>query len=222
MRVLLIDCYIDDAGSGQFFAPIIANELHIVRAPFAPIDVEPADAAASVLSGSRASANDDAPWVHHSRDFLTEAVARDVPILGVCFGHQLLATAVGGTVRQRDHAEVGFLPVELDDDPLLTSLGRTVVPFVSHGDEVVAGPQYQVLGRSDACAVQAFRVPDKRAWGVQFHLEYTREEQERILVYRAENDPAMGIDPHGMMATGSDTTGQGRRLFDRFLDLARS
>jgi len=219
MRVLLIDCYIDDVGSGPFFAPLIDRGLDIVRVPFEPLHVKPTDVDAVVVSGSRASANDDEPWVHRSRAFLAEAVERDVPILGVCFGHQLLATAVGGTVRTREHAEVGFLPVQLDDDPLLASLGSSLVPFVSHGDEVLPSPHYQVLGRSEACEVQAFRVPGRRAWGVQFHLEYTREEQERILLYRAETHPELGLDPHGMMASGRDTTGDGRRLFDRFLDL---
>jgi GMP synthase (glutamine-hydrolysing) len=219
VRVLLIDCYIDDAGSGRFFQPIVRADLDVVRVPFEPLTLRPAEVDAVVVSGSRASANDDEPWVHRSRDFLAEAVASDVPILGVCFGHQLLAAAVGGSVRQRAHAEVGFLPVDLAPDPLLASIGPDLLPFVSHGDEVVASPHLQVLGRSEACDVQAFRVPGRRAWGVQFHLEYDREEQERILVYRAETDPGLGLDPAAEMARGHDTTAQGRRLFDRFLEL---
>ncbi len=221
MRVLLIDCYIDDAGSARFFAPIVANDLDVVRAPFAPLAHRAADVDAVVVSGSRASANDDEDWVHQSRDFLAEAVALDIPVLGVCFGHQLLAKAVGGTVRQRTAAEVGFLPVSLDTDPLLTALGAEILPFVSHGDEVEPSPHLQVLGRSETCDVQAFRVPGKRAWGVQFHLEYDREEQERILRYRAETHPELGLDPDEEMARGVDTTAPGRSLFDRFLALAR-
>jgi len=219
MRVLLIDCYIDDAGSARFFQPLIDAPVDVVRVPFEPLTQQVHDVDAVVVSGSKASANDDEPWVHRSRDFLARAVAADVPVLGVCFGHQLLATAVGGTVRQRARAEVGFLPVRLDADPLLASLGSELVPFVSHGDEVLPSASYEVLGRSEACEVQALRVPGKRAWGVQFHLEYDREEQERILVYRAETHPELGLDPARQMAIGADTAGPGRRLFDRFLEL---
>jgi len=222
MRVLLIDCYIDDAGSARFFTPLIDAGVDVVRVPFEPLDRQVSEVDAVVVSGSKASANDDEAWVHRSRRFLADAVAADVPVLGVCFGHQLLATAVGGVVRQRARAEVGFLPVTLDADPLLSpSLGGALEPFVSHGDEVLPHPAYEVLGRSEACAVQALRVPGRRAWGVQFHLEYDREEQERILVYRAEIHPELGLDPAAQMASGSDTTGMGRQLFDRFLALAR-
>jgi len=219
MRVLLIDCYIEGAGSARFFAPLIASPIEVVRVPFEPLTASIDAVDAIVVTGSKASANDDEPWIHRSRAFVAGAVQAGVPVLGVCFGHQLLATAVGAVVRERELAEVGFLPVELDDDPLLRSLGDGLVPFVSHGDEVAPGPGLQVLGRSEACDVQAFRVAGKDAWGVQFHLEYDGPEQDRVLRYHAERQPQLGLDPDREMARAHDTIPAGRRLFDRFLEL---
>jgi len=221
MRVLLIDGYIDDPGSARFFEPLLAARVDVVRAPYVPLDRPLDEVDAVVVSGSRASANDDEPWVHRARDYLAAAVARDVPVLGVCFGHQLLAAAVGGTVRERATPEVGFFPVELGPDPLLGALGSCVVPFITHGDEVAPSAGIEVLGRSEACEVQAFRVPGRRAWGIQFHLEYDRAEQERILRLRSELHPELRLDPVRELARGRDTTSDGRRLMDRFLALAR-
>jgi GMP synthase-like glutamine amidotransferase len=113
-------------------------------------------------------------------------------------------------------AEVGYLPVELDaDDALLGALGPRVVPFVSHADEVLPAPGIQVLGRSAACAVHALRLPGRPAWGVQFHLEYPREEQERVLTYRAARHPELGLDPR-QAALAPDLEPQATALFQRF------
>lgn len=220
MRVLLIDCYIDDAGSRRFFEPLIDASLTVVRPPVVGGMKSVGSVDAVVISGSRASANDEDAWVRDTVGWVREAVGSDVPVLGVCFGHQVLAAAVGGQVRQRDRAEVGFLPVALADDPLLSAVPSPLLPFVSHGDEVVPDGPFQVLGRSDACAVQALRVPGKRAWGTQFHLEYSLDEQERILRYRAETHPELGLDVDAELARQRDTTGDGRALMQRFLTLA--
>lgn len=222
MRVLLIDCYIDDAGSRRFFEPLIDAAVDVVRPPLHGMARGLDGVDAVVISGSRASANDEDAWVVDTTRWVRDAVDEGVPVLGVCFGHQLLARAMGGAVRRRDAAEVGFLPVQLDrDDPLLTALPDPTVPFVSHGDEVVPGGPFTLLGRSAACAVQALRVPGKRAWGTQFHLEYDTEEQERILRYRAETHPEIGLDVDAELRRQRDTTADGRALMARFLELAR-
>jgi GMP synthase (glutamine-hydrolysing) len=222
MKVLLIDCYIDDEGSRAFFAPLIDAALEVVRPPLQGMARGLDGVDAVVVSGSRASANDEDLWVGDTIRWLSAAVADDVPVLGVCFGHQLLAAAVGGTVLRRDAAEVGFLPVHVDrGDPLLEALPDPVVPFVSHGDEVVADGPFTVLGHSAACEVQALRVPGKRAWGTQFHLEYPPDEQERILRYRAETHPELGLDVEAELRRQRDTSPEGRALMARFLELAR-
>lgn len=222
MKVLLIDCYIDDAGSRRFFEPLIDGAVEVVRPPLHGMGRGHDAVDAVVISGSRASANDEDAWVVDTTRWVRGAVDAGIPVLGVCFGHQVLARAMGGAVRKRPAAEVGFLPVTLDrSDPLLSALPDPLVPFVSHGDEVVPGGPFTLLGRSAACAVQAFRVPGARAWGTQFHLEYDTEEQARILHYRAETCPEIGLDVPAELRRQRDTTGEGRALMARFLELAR-
>jgi len=133
-----------------------------------------------------------------------DAVRRDVPLLGVCFGHQLLAWAVAGdgAVRLRPKPEVGWLPIEVtSQDPLLQGLGDGFTTFVSHSDEVVHREGLTVLARSVDCDVHAFRVGKKRAWGVQFHAEMGPEETESIVRSRAVRHPGLNIDPEEMIAS---------------------
>ncbi len=221
MRVLLLDCYTEDTPAADYFLPLLEADVDVVWLPREPLVVAPTEVDAVVVTGSKASANDDEPWIHGARAFLTEALAADVPVLGVCFGHQLLATAAGGTVRQRPEPEVGFLPVQLDPHPLFDGLGPELLTYESHGDEVAPGPAIQVLGRSRRCEVQALQVPGKRAWGVQFHLEYDHAEQLRVLLYRAEAYPELALDVEAEMARRRDTRPDARRLFARFLALAQ-
>jgi GMP synthase-like glutamine amidotransferase len=99
------------------------------------------------------------------------------PYLGFCLGHQLLGTALGGTVGLAATSEVGPGTIRLTEagraDPLLAGLPAEVPVFQWHSAEVSAPPQgATVLATGDACAVQAMRV-GPHAWGLQFHIELT-------------------------------------------------
>src|SRR3954469_22754515 len=120
-----------------------------------------------VSLGSEASAADDAvPWLAAERAVLDRAIACDVPILGICFGAQPLARALGGVVAPAPRAEVGWLDVE--------SLAPDVVPHGPwlqwHRDAFTLPPGAQLLARSPVCP-QAFRSGPHL--GVQFHPEVT-------------------------------------------------
>ncbi len=222
--VLLIDAYLMDPGGAPFFRPLLAGApirtVRVLHDPIPSLD----DVGAVVVTGSAASVNDDLPWVRSLVTTLREAVASDVPVLGVCFGHQALAAAVAGplAVRRRAEAEVGHGTVWIDaQDPLLSALGSPIQAFLSHEDEVVWGSAgLEVLGRSALCDTQAIRVPGRRAWGVQFHLEYPLEEQARILSYRADRHPALNLRPDRLMADAPDLGPSAAALFARFLELA--
>lgn len=104
----------------------------------------------------------------HERAFLGAAIASDVPVLGVCYGAQMLATVLGGRVRPLDHPEIGWLTVDTTD-PDLIEPGPWLV---WHLDELECPPGADLLGRTDG-AVQAFRQGPHL--GVQFHPEATPE-----------------------------------------------
>ena len=133
-----------------------------------------------VLGGAMGACDDaDAPWLAPTRLLIADAVARGVPTLGVCLGHQLAAVALGGQVdRNPSGRTVGLVPVRLTDagasDPLLSGLDGLVA--IHYNDDVVhEAPVGSVLlatlpdGRP-----QALRF-GPAAWGVQFHPETSPE-----------------------------------------------
>jgi GMP synthase (glutamine-hydrolysing) len=223
MRVLLLDCFVEGDGA-QAFLPWLAGAQVLVRRPVhEPLDVRPGEVDAVVVGGSPASAADSEPWIVGLSDWLRAAVEADVPVLGCCFGHQMLARAWCGpeAVARMAVAEVSFPEVTaLAPDPLLTPLGARFRVFASHEDEVLPHPDLQVLAASADCPVHAIRIPGRRAWGVQFHVEYPDLEVDRILRYRAERHPELQIDPETLGATRPDTRAHARALFGTFLRLA--
>lgn len=182
---------------------------------------DPTPYAGLVLTGSAASVVSPPEWLAAVEALVAGALGSGVPVLGICFGHQVLGRVVGGpgTVVQRERAEVGWLPIEvLAPDPLLDGFGGRFTSFVSHGDEVRPADGFRVLARSEACAVHALRVDGQRAWGVQFHLEMNPDEEDRTVAARAAKDPA--IDAGALKAARVDCAPLAARLFANFRRLA--
>jgi GMP synthase-like glutamine amidotransferase len=116
------------------------------------------------------------PIFEAERQRIMEALEADVPYLGICLGHQLLATWLGGEVR-RGKWEIGWLPVTATEagmvDPLLAGLGESFHAFLWHGDQITRLPEEAVLlASSELCPVQAYRLGERPVWGVQFNPQY--------------------------------------------------
>lgn len=125
-----------------------------------------------VVSGSRSSVLDDEQWIRDTEEWVAAAHETGLPVFGVCFGHQVLATALGGRVEEMDEFEVGFTDVRKQtDEPLLSRVDDEFTAFQFHEDEVVELPSdAAVVAANDRCAVQAFRAG--QSMGVQFHPEF--------------------------------------------------
>jgi GMP synthase-like glutamine amidotransferase len=110
-------------------------------------------------------------WLEEVRAMLRQAVAREIPTLGVCLGVQLMAQALGGSAGPLGRLRVGFLPVEVQagDDPLLGGLPDTLRPLSWHEYIAIPPPAATVLAAADGTP-QAIRFAPL-AWGVQFHAE---------------------------------------------------
>lgn len=153
------------------------------------------------------------------------------PCLGICLGHQLLATALGGAVAPAVHPEAGIVALDLlpaaADDALLGGLSSPLTAMQWHGAEVTRLPEgATLLARNAACAVQAMRV-GACAWGVQFHPEVTGE---TLAHWRSQPDFAPALTAHGgpdavtAFAAESETMiptfhSGAEHVFGRFLDL---
>jgi GMP synthase (glutamine-hydrolysing) len=221
--ILVIDAYLDERGGAHNFERLLRGRpLHTVRATLGSIPARASAFTAVLVSGSAASVLDPLPWFGPLVALLQDALRQGVPVLGICFGHQVLSQAAfgAGAVRRAPRGELGWVEVErLGPDPLLDALPERFTCFSSHHDEVVEGPGMQVLARSERCAVQAYRVLDRAAWGVQFHPEMERAETDQLVRTGLAGHPDHGEDPEALLAAGLDTSAQGEALMQRFLEL---
>lgn len=133
-----------------------------------------------VLTGSTAGVyeRDEHPWIPEQEAFVRELIAARTPTLGVCFGHQVVNTALGGTV-EKVGTTADLVDADLDDDPLFAGVS-TVVPAV-HGDQVLEpGEGMEVVSRADHAPVFATRHETAPLWTVQFHPEFAGEHASRL------------------------------------------
>lgn len=154
--------------------------VHDARVQDAPLPPAPQSFAGVVVTGSSAMVSDREAWSEALVPWLRAAVAGGVPLLGICYGHQLLAHALGGEVAHHpDGVEIGTVTVERhaasEADPLLGELPGRFPAQAVHWQSVRRLPEHAVLlAGSSHEAHHAFRVGD-RAWGVQFHPEFSDE-----------------------------------------------
>ena len=103
----------------------------------------------------------------------------NVPILGICLGHQLIARHFGGKVGRGEKAEYSLVEVEiLEEDDIFKGLPKRLKVWESHMDEVKSLPgSFELLARSDFCPIEAMRHRELPIYGVQFHPEVAHTER---------------------------------------------
>src|ERR687893_722417 len=159
------------------FEDLLVSEgymLNKVMASTEPIPQSAIEFSAIILLGGPMSVYEGIPYLNKEQSLIRDAFRRNIPILGVCLGSQLIAGALGGTVYKGAKKEIGWYDVYITDkglDSLFRGIDqRKLRVFQWHGDSYWLPTQAEILAYSDHYP-QAFRVGN--TYGLQFHLEVT-------------------------------------------------
>jgi len=138
------------------------------------------------------SALDNYPWIERAMRLVRQAADRSFPLFGSCWGHQIIARALGGTVvYDPDRSEMGCHPIELTDagiqDRLFRDFPSAFMANMGHHDRVSKLPPESIeLARNESQPFQSFRINGKPIYGTQFHSELdAHRERERLIRYRS-------------------------------------
>ncbi|MFP8957504.1 type 1 glutamine amidotransferase [Natrialbaceae archaeon A-CW3] len=133
-----------------------------------------------VVTGSRASVYWDEPWIEPAKEWVAEAIDRDIPFLGICWGHQLLADVLGGTVDDMGEYEVGYSEIEhTGDSPLFDGIDSRFTAYTSHSDAVLELPPGATPIAENEYSNHGYRAG--RVFGVQFHPEFDQATMRKLL-----------------------------------------
>jgi GMP synthase (glutamine-hydrolysing) len=197
------------------------------KGPWSSVDVRkeaalpPFDAvSALIVTGSASSVTERTRWMLDTEDYLRDAVSRRLPVIGICFGHQLLAQALGGRVDKNPLGrEIGTVELErLDLDPLLAGAEEPYWVNMTHVDTVVDLPaDARVLARTALDRYAAVRFADA-VWGVQFHPEIDGGVLREYVNARRAPLLSEGLDPEAILGRARDTPA-GAGVLQHFADL---
>jgi GMP synthase (glutamine-hydrolysing) len=170
---------------------------------------------AAVVTGSRASVYWDEPWIDALVEWVDEATDRELLLLGVCFGHQVLAEALGGTVEDMGEYEIGYREVE--GDGLL--FDDTMTAFTTHSDAVTELPPGAERTAENDYGIHGFRAGN--AFGVQFHPEYDMETARTVTLGKELPDERIERVLDGITEENYAAACEAKSLFENFTDYVR-
>ncbi len=182
--------------------------------------------AGAIITGSGAMVTDRHDWSERSADWLRDAAHAGLPLFGICYGHQLIAHALGGEVGYNPAGrEMGTIDLELhphaENDPLFAGLPAQFPAQATHLQSVLRAPEgARVLAKSQQDAVHAYRWRD-HVWGVQFHPEFSGTHMRGYV--RARHD-ALASEGRcaKQLSRGISAAPHARKVLRRFVRHART
>jgi GMP synthase-like glutamine amidotransferase len=204
---------------------VATRVIHTHAGDAVPASLDEVGASALVVLGGGMAVY-DADRHPHVRDelrLIERTVANRSPVLGICFGSQLLASALGARVYATGREEIGWFEVTLEDaatnDALFADAPRAFTPFHWHGDTFDLPTGATLLARSRTTSHQAYRF-GARVWGIQFHPEVTLPIVESMV--RSDEAERAGLDAVALLERARTELPRihptATRIFDRFVD----
>lgn len=181
------------------------------------------DVSAIIITGSHSMVTDYDNWRINLSQWLRDIIHKPVPVLGICYGHQLLAQALGGYVDYHPKGkEIGTVNIELTDqgkkDPLMSALPETFLGHVTHAQTVITLPaDGRLLAKNDYEKHHAFSI-NKNIWGVQFHPEFNAAVTRAYIDEQKESLMREGYDLDKLYNSVQEHK-YGKLLLRRFIEL---
>jgi GMP synthase (glutamine-hydrolysing) len=189
---------------------ILSRHVRVVR-PYSgePLPT-PHQLSGVVITGSHAMLSDHAPWSEHIAAWIPEAISAQIPLLGICYGHQLLAYALGGQVDDNPlGCEFGTVQIRCrrhaKKDPLFGKMPPVFNAHTSHVQSVLRlPPKATLLASSNQDPHHAFSI-NRIAWGIQFHPEFDADITRAYISECAHQLGEEGQNPQHLSAAVSET-----------------
>jgi GMP synthase (glutamine-hydrolysing) len=176
-----------------------------------------------LVTGSHAMVTDRDDWSERTAAWLPSVVQAEIPMLAVCYGHQLLAQAMGGVVENNPAGSVfGTIEVKLTEsaahDPLFRGLGPILHLHATHTQSVIKLPPGAVLlAVSESDPHHTFSLGSS-AWSLQFHPEFDAEVVRAYIERCSKSLRAEGLDPQSLKRAVKDTP-YGEQIMLRFREI---
>lgn len=180
------------------------QDLDVVRVFEGEALPEPGRHCAAIITGSLSMVTDRLDWSETTAQWIRQAMTIDMPMFGVCYGHQLMAHALGGNVDYHPAGlEIGCQAIELlpaaASDPLVSDLPLRFAAHLTHMQTVLTPPPNAVvLARSSHDPHQILRY-GRHAISTQFHPEFTPGISAAFVTRRADTLRSEGIDPQALL-----------------------
>lgn len=233
-RILILKTgttFFDIRNSLGDFDEMIMNALDLSKDAFIVVDVQKQklpkelnNIKGIIITGSHSMVSENEPWSIELGKWLQSIIYLDIPILGICYGHQLLAQVFGGKVGFHPKGiEIGTVAIQLTEqgkrDFLFSCLPSTFWGHTNHSQTILTLPKNAVvLAHNDFEKVHAFRIADKKIWGVQFHPEFIKYIMTQYIEIQKYDLKRQNLDYHSLLKSVRSHT-FGLQLFNQFKQL---
>jgi len=180
---------------------------------------------ATVILGSHFMVTDHEPWCENLALWIPDLIKQRIPFLGLCFGHQLLAYAMGGEVGNHPTGkEIGTVQIQVNkngtSDTLLKTLPKEFLVHVTHSQTVLRLPKDAVLLARNAFEPHhAIRIGDC-AWGIQFHPEFDATIMRSYIHEQSKALEDEGLNPSSICSSVTETP-HSAKVLQRFASIVR-